>query len=86
MAEGAIIMDRNILIEIVKTESGYGAHAPHYPGCVATGRTLDEARDRMIEALDWHLRGMIEDGDALQPDSEYCEIVSVAVPEKEPVA
>ncbi len=79
-------MERKILIEIVKTENGYGAHAPHYPGCVATGRTLDEARDRIIEALDWHLRGIVEDGDALQQDSEYCEIVGVLIPEGAPVA
>lgn len=75
-------MERKVLIEIVKTESGYGAHAPHYPGCVATGGTLDEARDRMLEALDWHLRGMLEDGGELQPDSEYCEIVNVPIPER----
>lgn len=75
-------MDKKVLIEIVQTETGFGAHAPHYPGCVATGATLDETRDRMIEALDWHLRAMTDDDDELQPDSEYCEIVSVEVPEK----
>lgn len=75
-------MHHKILIEIVKTETGYGAHAPHYHGCVATGATLDETRDRMLEALDWHIKGMLEDGDDLQPDSEYCEIVTVQVPEK----
>ncbi len=74
-------MNRKILIEIVKTDTGFGAHAPHYPGCVATGATLDETRDRMLEALDWHLRAMAEDGDELQPDSEYCEIIAVDVPE-----
>lgn len=75
-------MERKILIEIVRTETGYGAHAPHYPGCVATGKTLDETRDRMLDALEWHLKGMQEDGLELQPDSNYCEIVNVRIPEK----
>ncbi|MDR1745337.1 MAG: type II toxin-antitoxin system HicB family antitoxin [Planctomycetota bacterium] len=74
-------MEKNVLIEILKTSTGYGAHAPHYPGCVATGKTLDETRDRMLKALDWHIKGMLEDNAELPPDSEYCEIVSVKMPE-----
>lgn len=69
-------------MEIVTSETGYGAFAPHYPGCVATGRTKDEARQRMLDALEWHLSALVEDDEALQPDSEFCEIVSIPVPEK----
>jgi predicted RNase H-like HicB family nuclease len=74
-------VEKNVLIEILKTPTGYGAHAPHYPGCVATGKTLDETRERMLEALDWHIKGMLEDNADLPPDSEYCEIVPVKMPE-----
>lgn len=33
-----------------KTGTGYGAHAPDLPGCIATGRTLAITRKRMREA------------------------------------
>ncbi len=74
-------MQRKVLVEIVKTENGYGAHAPHYPGCVAAGKTFEETRIKMREALEWHIGAMIDDEEELQPDSEYCEIMAVEVPE-----
>ena len=30
-----------------KSNAGYGAYAPDLPGCVATGRTVAEARQRI---------------------------------------
>jgi predicted RNase H-like HicB family nuclease len=44
-----------------KTGTGYSAHVPDIPGCIATGRTLATTRRRMREALALHLRGMRED-------------------------
>lgn len=73
-------MKKNVLIEIMKIGTGFGAHAPHYPGCVATGGTLEETRDRMLEALGWHIREMLDDGVKLPLDSEHCEIVEVKTP------
>jgi predicted RNase H-like HicB family nuclease len=46
-------------------ESGnrnYSAYLPDVPGCVATGKTIDEVRERMREAVELHLAGMREDG------------------------
>ena len=45
-----------------KTRTGYGAYAPDLPGCIATGRTLAEARKFMREAIAMHVKGMREDG------------------------
>lgn len=43
-------------------ERNYSAYVPDLPGCVATGKTLDELRSRMSEAIEWHLKGLREDG------------------------
>ena len=32
-------------------------HILRPPGCIATGKTLDEVKQRMREALELHLRG-----------------------------
>jgi predicted RNase H-like HicB family nuclease len=48
-----------------KTKTGYSAHVPDLPGCIATGRTLVLTQRRMQEAVAMHLQGMREDGDAI---------------------
>ena len=40
----------------------YSAYLPDRPGCIATGKTIDELKQRMAEAVELHLRGMREDG------------------------
>lgn len=52
-----------ILIE--KTGSGYSAHIPDLPGCVAAGSTLEETIGLMNGALRMHLAGMAADGETI---------------------
>ena len=37
------------------TATGYSAHAPDLPGCVAAAATLDETRRLMKDAIEGHL-------------------------------
>jgi predicted RNase H-like HicB family nuclease len=46
-------------------KSDFGISFPDFPGCVSAGKTLDEARTNGEGALALHVRGMIEDGDAV---------------------
>lgn len=45
--------------------SDYGVEFPDFPGCVTAGRTLEEARRMALEALELHVAGMEEDGEAI---------------------
>ena len=65
------------LVLFEKSSTGYGAYAPDLPGCVATGRTLKETRDRMAKAVEMHLSAMREDGDEI-PQPSHFELVDVA--------
>ena len=48
---------------IIETgKRNYSAYLPDLPGCVATGETIEEVRQRMREAIELHLAGMREDG------------------------
>jgi predicted RNase H-like HicB family nuclease len=38
------------------------AYAPDLPGCVTTGRTLDEAEREIREAIRFHIEGLKADG------------------------
>ena len=70
-------------------DSDFGISFPDFPGCVAVGRTLEEARRMAAEALALHIAGMIEDGelvpepsnlDALENDPDMRGAVAVLVP------
>jgi predicted RNase H-like HicB family nuclease len=43
----------------------FGVNAPDLPGCFSSGDTFDVALDSVLAAIDLHLEGMVEDGEAL---------------------
>jgi predicted RNase H-like HicB family nuclease len=49
-------------VVIEKGERNYSAYVPDLPGCVSVGDTLEEARAEIREAIEFHLKGMREDG------------------------
>ena len=49
-------------IVIEKAENNYAAYVPDLPGCIATGQTIEETEQLILEAIEFHLRGMREDG------------------------
>jgi predicted RNase H-like HicB family nuclease len=53
---------RKFLIVIEKAGKNYSAYSPDLPGCVATGSTREEAEERMHEAIELHVKGLVEDG------------------------
>ncbi|MBI3344833.1 MAG: type II toxin-antitoxin system HicB family antitoxin [Gammaproteobacteria bacterium] len=65
-------------IVIEKAENNYAAYVPDLPGCVATGKTMEEVEDQIREAIDLHLRGMREDGLAIPEPTSRVEYVDAA--------
>jgi len=66
-------------VVIEKAENNYAAYVPDLPGCIATGQTVEETETQIQEAIEFHLRGMREDGLPIpQPSShvEYIEVVA----------
>lgn len=57
-------------------DSDFGVDFPDFPGCISAGATLEEARRMAEEALELHVRGMIEDGDALPAPSSLQVIMA----------
>ena len=56
----------------------YSAYLPDLPGCVATGKTIDEVRQRMREAIELHLEGMREDGLPIPKPTSLADYVEAA--------
>jgi predicted RNase H-like HicB family nuclease len=57
-------------------DSDYGVSFPDLPGCVTAGESLEEARVLAAEALEMHLAGMIEDGEAAPEPSTLESIMA----------
>ena len=43
---------------------GYFVTIPALPGCFTRGRTIDEGRERAVEAIEVHIAGLRGDGAA----------------------
>jgi predicted RNase H-like HicB family nuclease len=52
-------------VEISFINKNFSAHVPLLPGCVSTGKTPDEMKANILEAINFHLEGMKEDGDTI---------------------
>lgn len=51
------------------------AYVPDLPGCVTTGKTVEEIQRNIREAISFHLEGMREDGEPIpEPTTVALEI------------
>jgi len=48
---------RKFVVIVEEAEGNFSAYSPDLPGCVATGATVDETMQNMIQAIHFHLEG-----------------------------
>jgi predicted RNase H-like HicB family nuclease/predicted RNA binding protein YcfA (HicA-like mRNA interferase family) len=65
-------------IVIERAESNFAAYVPDLPGCVATGKTVEETEEQIREAIEFHIRGMREDGLPIPAPSSQVDYVEIA--------
>jgi predicted RNase H-like HicB family nuclease len=59
-------------------DRNYSAYLPDLPGCIATGKTIEEVRQRMREAIELHLEGMRSDGLPIPQPTSLADYVEAA--------
>lgn len=52
-------------IVVEKASKNFAAYVPDLPGCVATGDTVEEVERLIREAIELHVAGLREDGEAV---------------------
>jgi predicted RNase H-like HicB family nuclease len=62
-------MQYSVVVE--RGKHNYSAYVPDLPGCVTTGRTLEEVRANISEAIAGHLEIMREYGDPIPEPSTH---------------
>jgi predicted RNase H-like HicB family nuclease len=66
------------LVVIERGPSSYGAYVPDLPGCVAVGDSRVEVTRLIQEAIEFHIAGLVEDGQTVPPPASYAELVELA--------
>mgnify|MGYP001318980609 CR=1 FL=1 len=68
---------RRFLVVVEKADGNYSAYSPDLPGCIAAGKTRDQATRRMHEAIEVHLEGLREGGLAIPKSVSSAEYVAI---------
>ncbi|MDQ6659379.1 MAG: type II toxin-antitoxin system HicB family antitoxin [Chloroflexota bacterium] len=68
------------LIIIEQGNRNYSAYAPDLPGCIATGKTLEEVKSNMSAAIDMHIQGMIEDQEPVPVPQTLADYLDISLP------
>jgi predicted RNase H-like HicB family nuclease len=61
---------------------GYSAYSPSLPGCFSNGRTIEEAKRNMREAVQQHVAALLAHGESV-PQNErlvHVEELSIGLP------
>lgn len=66
-------------VVIERGRDNLSAYVPDLPGCVTTGKTVEEVERNIREAIELHLEGMLEDGDAIPEPSTAVAYVEMRV-------
>ena len=59
------------------TATGYSAHVPDLPGCVAAASTLEATRQLIREAIEFHIEGMRTNGEVVPKPTHHIEQIEV---------
>jgi predicted RNase H-like HicB family nuclease len=71
-----------IVIEKEQEDEGYAAYSPTLPGCFSNGKTIEEAKRNIREAIQQHVEALLAHGQPV-PQNErivHVEELTVGVP------
>jgi predicted RNase H-like HicB family nuclease len=88
-------MTRRYLVIYENGPKNMSGFAPDVPGCASTGHTIEEMRNNLREALEFHLEGLALDGEPMPiaathlvevPEDGLAEWLDVRLPVREAVS
>jgi predicted RNase H-like HicB family nuclease len=62
-------------VVIERGPGNFSAYVPDLPGCIATGKTLEEVLNNIRGAAEFHLEGMRQDGLSIPEPTTRCEYI-----------
>lgn len=65
------------LVVIERGSSSYGAYVPDLPGCVAVGESQADVEALIREAIEIHIEGLREHGEAIPRPTSTSQFVTI---------
>jgi len=71
-----------IVIEREEEDEGYLAYSPTLPGCFSNGKTLEEARRNIREAIQQHIESLLAHGQPVPQNDKlvHVEELTIGIP------
>ena len=71
-----------IVIEKEENDEGYLAYSPTLPGCFSNGKTIEEARKNVRDAIQQHVTSLLAHGQAVPQNEKlvHVEELTVGIP------
>ena len=66
-----------VIFEHPEEGTDWGAYVPDLPGLIAVGKTKEECAERIAEAIEFHLEGMVASGETIPVGTVEAEVVRV---------
>lgn len=66
-------------VVIERGENNLSAYVPDLPGCITTGKTVNEIERNIREAIELHLEGLREDGEPIPEPTTTVSVVELEV-------
>jgi predicted RNase H-like HicB family nuclease len=67
------------LFVLESTKTGFSAYVPDLPGCVAAGESAEVVTRAIREAIEFHLEGMLDEGEQIPKPSTTAAYAEVAL-------
>jgi predicted RNase H-like HicB family nuclease len=71
-------MKQRFAVIFEQAESNWAAYVPDLPGCITTGKTLEETEWNIREAIQGHLRTLREFGEPVPPATSLVKEIEIS--------
>jgi predicted RNase H-like HicB family nuclease len=71
-------MSLKVAVVFEKAENNWAAYVPDLPGCITTGRTLEDTESNIRETIEGHLRTLAEFGDPIPHSTSVAKEIDIS--------
>lgn len=68
-----------VIIEKEADDEGYSAWSPSLPGCFSNGRTIEDAKRNMREAVTQHVTTLLAQGESIPQNERLVHVEELAI-------
>lgn len=68
-----------VVIEKEAEDEGYHAWSPTLPGCFSNGRTIEDAKRNMREAVTQHVESLLAHGESVPQNDRLVHVEELAI-------